>query len=166
MDSLYQLLSDNLDQLVKVYRSLLDVVRREKEILVAAQIDELNENNKTKDAILVRLRSLENTRMKCARDLAQQVGADYEAPRLLEIATRMTSEKGDHLRTMHSTLELIIKRVTEINKGNEQLAQTALNSMSGAIGSIRETLQTKPTYARKGALVPGKGGGSIVSKDV
>ena len=88
-DDTYKELVDCLDHLVKVYRALLDVIRREKEILVASKLDELNENNKSKDAMLVRIRSLENTRMKTARDLAQLVGADIEQPRLLDIAVQI-----------------------------------------------------------------------------
>ena len=45
-EQMYVDLVDCLEDLVKVYRALLDVVRREKEILVAAKLDELNENNK------------------------------------------------------------------------------------------------------------------------
>ena len=59
-EQLYIDLTDCLDNLVKVYRALLDVVRREKEILTSAKLEDLNENNKSKDAMLVRIRSLEN----------------------------------------------------------------------------------------------------------
>jgi hypothetical protein len=63
-ETLYTELNSNLENLVKVYRSLLETVRREKEILVASKLEELTENNKSKDAILVRIRSIENARMK------------------------------------------------------------------------------------------------------
>ena len=59
-ESLYTDLFDNLESLVKVYRSLLDTVRREKEILVASRLEDLNENNKAKDTTLLRIRTLEN----------------------------------------------------------------------------------------------------------
>ncbi|MDX9732298.1 MAG: flagellar export chaperone FlgN, partial [Bdellovibrionales bacterium] len=69
-DSVYADLLSCLEDLVKIYRSLLEVVRREKEILVESRLDELNENNRSKDTLLVRIRSLENSRTKLARDLA------------------------------------------------------------------------------------------------
>jgi flagellar biosynthesis/type III secretory pathway chaperone len=166
VDSLYNELVECLDGLIKVYRNLLDVVRREKEILVASKLDELNENNKTKDAMLIRIRSLENARMKCARDLAQAVGGDIEQPRLLDIATRVNHEKAQRLRNLHSALELLVKRVAEVNKQNEELVQAALKNITGAMDAIRDGLQPKATYARQGSLAHGKPeGGNLVSRE-
>lgn len=164
---LFENLVDNLDQQVKVYRTLLDVVRKEREVLVSAQIEQLNENNKTKEAILVKVRSLDVARIKLARDLAKAVGADAEQPRLLEIASKMGIEQGDRLRVLHSTLELLLKRLSEINKSNEEIVQAALQNVTGAIESIKGTLQAKPTYGKKGALVTSpQNGEHLVSKDV
>ena len=163
---LYNGLIDTLDNLVKVYRSLLDVVRREKDILVSAKLDDLNENNKAKDAMLVRIRSLENTRMKQARDLAQLVGADVDQPRLLEIASKVDSAQADKLRSLHSVLDLLVRRVSEVNKQNEELVQSALNNITGAMDAIRDTLQEKPAYGPKGKMAAAKaGGGNLVRKE-
>ena len=165
-DKTYADLLDCLDNLVKVYRSLLEVVRKEKEILVASKLDELNENNKAKDAMLVRIRSLENTRMKAARDLAQMVGADVDSPRLLDIAVRFSDAKGEKLRSMHSVLDLLIRRVSEVNKQNEELVQSALNNITGAMEAIRDTLKERPTYARQGTLAGRADAGQLVRREV
>jgi flagellar biosynthesis/type III secretory pathway chaperone len=164
-EKLYTDLTDCLDNLVKVYRALLDVVRREKEILVSAKLEDLNENNKSKDAMLVRIRSLENHRMKCARDLAQAVGADIENPRLLDIATHASSAWQDRLRNMHSVLELLVRRVSEVNKQNEELVQAALSNINGAMDSIRETLKPKPVYGSKGQMADQKSDPRLVSRE-
>lgn len=165
-DALHTELVECLENLVKVYRSLLEIVRREKDILVASKLDELNENNKSKDAMLVRIRSLENHRMKCARDLAQAVGGDVEQPRLLDIATRVEHEKAQRLRNLHSALDLLVRRVAEVNKQNEELVQAALNNITGAMDAIRDGLKPKPTYARQGAIAQGKAdGGQLVSRE-
>ena len=155
-----------LESLVKVYRSLLDVVRREKEILIASRLDELNENNKSKDAMLIRIRSLENQRMKCARDLAQHVGADVDQPRLLEIANNCDLKWSDRLRNMHSVLDLLVRRVADVNKTNEELVQSALNNITGAMEAIRDGLKPKATYGPRGAITDGKNDPArLVSKE-
>ena len=159
-------LVDCLENLVKVYRNLLEVVRKEKDILIASKLDELNENNKTKDAFLVRVRSLENQRMKCARDLALAVGADVEQPRLLDIANHCDLKWAERLRNLHSVLELLVRRVAEVNKQNEELVQAALSSITGAMEAIRDGLKPKPVYGRQGAVTQQKtDGGHLVSKE-
>lgn len=165
-EALFNELTGCLENLVKVYRTLLDVVRREKEILVASKLDELNENNKSKDAMLVRIRSLENQRMKCARDLAQAVGADMEQPRLLDIANHCELKWADRLRNLHSVLDLLVRRVSEVNKQNEELVQAALNNITGAMDAIRDGLKPKPVYGPKGNIAaPNAGSPTLVSKE-
>lgn len=166
-ENLYTDLAETLESLVKVYRSLLDVVRREKEILVASKLEDLNENNKAKDAMLVKIRSLENHRGKQARDLAQAVGGDVENPRLLDIAIHCDPQWQDRLRNIHSVLELLVRRVSEVNKQNEELVQAALKNITGAMDSIREGLKPKATYARQGSIAQQKtDSGHLVKREV
>jgi flagellar biosynthesis/type III secretory pathway chaperone len=159
-------LIDCLDNLVKVYRSLLDIVRREKDILIASKLDELNDNNKAKDAMLVRIRSLENQRQKCARDFAGSLGADVESPRLLEIASHCPRDWSERLHNMHSVLDLLVRRVAEVNKQNEELVQAALNNITGAMEAIRDGLKPKPVYGPKGSMAaPKLDAARLVSKE-
>ncbi len=164
-DGVYTDLVSCLEDLVKIYRSLLEVVRREKEILVESRLDELNENNKAKDTLLVRIRSLENSRTKLARDLAVLTSSDVDQPRLLELASNMPKEQGDRLRNMHSVLELLIRRVSEVNKTNEELVQSALRSITGAMEAIKDGLAPQTTYGQKGSLTGKTEGGALVSRE-
>jgi flagellar biosynthesis/type III secretory pathway chaperone len=165
IDQNYQHLVQCLDQLVKIYRVLLDVVRREKDILIASNIDTLSENNRAKEGLLVKVRSLDNQRIKCARDMAHILGTDVERPRLLDMANRLPSERGEKLRTMQSVLELLVKRVAEINKDNEVLVTSALNSISGAMASIKDSLHEKNVYAPHGKMASGTASRALVKRE-
>ncbi len=165
LESSYKELSGTLDDLVKIYRSLLDVVRREKEILTDSRLDELNENNKSKDALLVRIRTLENSRMKSAREMAQILGGDVDQPRLLELAAKMPGERGDRLRNLHSVLELLVRRVAEVNKQNEELVQSALRHITGAMEAVKEGLAPKSTYEKHGSVTGRVEGGALVNRE-
>ncbi len=155
-------LIDGLGHLIKVYQLLLDNIRNEKDLLIKADLKTLDENNKAKETILLKLRTFENARMKVAKDLAIAIGADADQPRLLEIAAILPVAAGDQLKNQHSVLELLIKRLNEINKENEQLAHAALKNVSGAIGAIRDSLGGKPVYEKKGNLSKTTAAGKIV----
>lgn len=58
-NELLETLHDNINEMIKMYRHLLEVVRKEKDILISAQLDQLNENNKLKEGLLLKLRKLE-----------------------------------------------------------------------------------------------------------
>ncbi len=156
----------NLEDLTKVYRTLLDLLRREKDLLIASDLEKLRESNQTKEACLFKLRSMDSARERYARELADLVGADVTAPRLLEISQRLAGAAGERLRLMHATLELIVRRVHEINKENETYAKSALNTLCGAVGDLKETLAPKKTYGRNGKMAQSlEGAGNLSSKE-
>lgn len=155
-----------LEEQITLYRHLLDVVRKEKEVLISAELDELNETNRTKEAMLLKIRGLEQQRIKAAAEVAEQLGLNSENPRLLEIAKRLDSAEADRVRNIHSVLELLLKRVQEFNGQNEVLVQSALQNVTGAMNAIRGSIQEKPTYQRKGDVGPGHTpSGSLVRRE-
>lgn len=154
-----------LEDQVKVYRHLLEVVRKEKEILVSANLDELNENNRAKEAMLIKIRALEAQRLKLAAEIYQSLGLGGEQPRLLEIARHVPDVLGEKLRSVHSVLELLLKRVQEYNRQNETLVQSALTHITGAMKEIKSTLQEKPVYKKQGEVEGHTASGQLVSRE-
>lgn len=163
----FQKLEANLEELTKIYRSLLDIVRKEKEILLRADREALDESNKLKEELLFKLRAQDSLRSRYAMELATLIGADVENPRLLELAQKMAgSPAADRLRTQHAALDILIKRITEINKDNEEYAKSALNTLNGALNDIKDTLSGKKTYEKKGQYKAGpQVSGNFVSKE-
>lgn len=153
-----------LEEQIKVYRHLLEVVRKEKEILVSANLDELNENNKAKEAMLIRIRALESDRQKWAIEAHNELRLNGE-PRLLEIARHLDSEGAEKLRNVHNVLELLLRRVQEYNRQNEALVQSALTNITGAMKAIKGTLDEKPTYKKKGEVENHTSSGQLVSRE-
>ena len=161
VEQIHSKLVASLEDLTKSYRLLLDLVRKEKEILIAADREKLEESNQLKESILFKIRAQDALRSRFATELAQMVKADAENPRLLEIAKNMGGPQGDRLRSIHAALDMLIKRITDLNKDNEEYAKSALKNLGGALGEIKDTLSGgKKTYERKGQykLGPDKAG--------
>ncbi|MFZ3228751.1 MAG: flagellar protein FlgN [Pseudobdellovibrio sp.] len=163
---LFEKLVHNLEDLTKQYRTLLDCVRKEKDFLIQSDVPKLAENNILKEQILMKIRSLDGLRVNYATELAQNVGADFAHPRLLEIAKRMGGAEADRLRTIHSTLELITNRLVVLNKDNSQYATSGLKAIGSAMENLKETLMGKNTYQKKGGYQTGpEKSGHFVSKE-
>ena len=165
----FELLVDNLESVIKIYRSLLVVVRKEKDILIAANLDDLNENNKIKEDILIQARKLERERQEIVSALVEEDGVKIKSPSLLDLANFYQGEKSDKLRNLHAVLELLIKRVKDINNFNEKLINSALHNITGAMKSIKDMLDENKTYQKEGAIQPpqaGQSSGQLVSRQV
>lgn len=148
VDNLVQI----LDNLVKGYRALLDCVRGERELLVEARLEELQELNSEKEILLAKIHQIEEMRLRTLKELNYSYRLDGETPRLLDLARAVGGETGQRLRASHSALELILKRVQEINVGNAELAKNALRITQGAIDDIKKVIAPKNTYERRGKL--------------
>lgn len=166
-DRLYSKLEFNLEELTKLYRQLVDLLRKEKEVLLSGDPERINESTKLKDFILVRIKALDALRMKYAVDLAKELNLDPEQPRLLEIARKLDGEKGNRLRGLHSALEVLFKRIPELNRENEEYAKSALKHLQGAMENVKDNFSGQKTYQRKGNVERGPDrAGHLVSKEV
>ena len=160
----YEKMISNLDEMLKNYRQLLDIVRKEKDLLITSNIDQLNENNNTKEQVIIKIKALDAVRMTYASELAHLVGADTVQPRLLEIAQKIGGQEADKLRTMHSALEMVIKRLSEINKNNVVYAESALQTVNSALENFKDALMPQKTYQNKGKYKQPEQSGNLVTR--
>ncbi|MBC87518.1 MAG: hypothetical protein CL677_10115 [Bdellovibrionaceae bacterium] len=149
---IFSKLEENIQSIVKVYRVLLEVVRKEKEILISSDIDALNENNIAKEKLLVQVSRYEKERSLLVQDMAEALNMKVAEPKMLDLAKEVDFATGDRIRNLHSVLVLLLKRVKETNEQNEVLVQSALKSVQGAMNSIKENLVDQTTYKEKGKI--------------
>jgi hypothetical protein len=164
-EKVYQQLTNCLEDIIKAYNLLIENLHGERAILIQSDIEKLNESNHAKETILMKLATLENIRLKIAKDLAQIIGANFEAPRLLEIAAKLPPLFGTKLKDQHAVLDLSIRRVNEINRENEELVHSALTHVQGAMNAIRDALADNKTYKKDSAINKNPKAGRLVSRE-
>lgn len=150
----YEELVESLDQLVKVYRQLLETVRRENDVLVAAKMDDVAAVNLAKEKLIYKVRELDDQWQKSALRLANEFATTNTQPTLMELSRNYKGEEAVKLEQLHSVLSMLVSRITEINKRNELLVQAALSHINGAMSSITDTLNENPLYKKGGAMDP------------
>ncbi len=161
----YEKLVIHLDELTKNYRQLLDCVRKEKDLLISTDVEKLNENNLQKEQLLYQIKSMDALRVNYATELSTHLGLDVQKVRLLEIAQKIGGTKADKLRTFHAALEMIIKRLTELNQSNAKYAESALKNVNSAMNSFKDTLMGQKNYQNKGKYTQGNDkSGHLVSR--
>lgn len=166
VETVYNKLTETLIEMTKIYRQLLEVVRKEKDHLIHVELMEIDQCRLQKEELIGKARIADLVREKYAQELGFLVGLSSPRPRLLELAAQMPMKEGDYLRQIHSTLDVVIRRIQDFNRENEQYAQAALKTLNGALGNIKETLAGKNTYERKGQYKQGPEiAGNFVSKE-
>jgi flagellar biosynthesis/type III secretory pathway chaperone len=166
---LYLKLVDILENEVGVHRHMLDTVRGEKDVLIAANIEAIAENNRAKELMITKLRALERGREAIIEQLLPQLGIDARPVKLLDVARKFDGEQAERLRTIHSALDLMINRIREYNQQNEALVQAALKTVEGSMDSLRKGLADNKVYKKKGQsgeVQVKAASGQFISKEV
>ncbi len=148
----YNQLTQSLDQLVTVYRHLLEIVRKEHEILSGAQMDRITEINEVKEKLVFKVKELDAQWQKSADQLASELKLRDLKPTLLGLAKNLNGEQAKKLEQLHSVLNMLVERIVELNKKNETLVHAALSHINGAMNSITKTLNENPTYKNSGSM--------------
>ncbi len=150
----YQDLVESLDKLVTVYRHLLEIVRKENEVLMNAQLAEVPQLNEAKEKLVHKVRQLDHQWQLSAEEIAKTLKLDNMQPTLLELSLHFQNEQKLKLEQLHSVLNMLVNRISEINKNNEVLVKSALSHITGAMDSITNTLNEHPTYKNSGNMEP------------
>ena len=149
---MYKELIQSLDQLVTVYRHLLDIVRKENEVLIKANMAEIPNINQAKEKLVTKVRELDRKWQGSASKIARQLNLENMQPTLLELSVHVAGEQKIKLEQLHSVLNMLVTRLQELNKKNEVLVHSVLSHITGAMDSITTTLNENPTYKNSGNM--------------
>jgi hypothetical protein len=154
-----------LDDLTRLYQNLHSLLLSERNYLIKAQLEELVESNKTKEALLLKIKQVDREREARAIELANHLHASE--PRLLAISQKLSDkDEQKKFKSIHQALTILLTRVSEANRDNETYADSALKNIDGALRDIKDTLAGKSVYGKKGSYGAGPDqSGNIVRRE-
>ena len=109
----YKDLVQSLDHLVKVYRHLLDIVRKENEVLTAADMNEIPVINEAKERLVYKVKELESQWQGAANTLGHQLKIKNEQPTLLELSRYFSGDERVKLEQVRSVLTMLVGGIDE-----------------------------------------------------
>ncbi len=121
-----------LNELLKSYSKLLDILQREKTSLMEFNAEEIDSISKEKDTMVLRIRLLEDERKRLIRKLTNELtqsGTVTEGTELtLEVLWKLTGM--DEFREMRLKLKSMLQSIREMNECNRLLIDRSLSYIS------------------------------------
>lgn len=146
-----------LQKLIGLHRQLLELVRQEREALVAADLNRIQECVFGKEALLDQLRSEEAARMKVIAELSVMMRkpiAELTLTRLILDAQGIRMDLSEQLRSSFNMLQVLIQRITEQNAQNGALVEKSLSHVDQMKQNVLgETVPAATTYGSSGKRV-------------
>lgn len=140
-----------LSEQVIGYRSLLDILRKEREYLVHFNASGVEMLSKEKDTIVLKLRLLEEERVRLVRVFSRDHGINHD------VALQRISEITGDPTFQHLRLQLIslLQGVVEFNEFNKVLIERSSSVVKNALSFLGSF----------GLNIPGGNTGSLISRE-
>lgn len=120
-------LINNLKHQITLHRQLTDLLREEKEHLIAVRFKEIREATYSKEAILDEIRREEFRRIAWTNEAAKAIGMPAKEITLEIIAKKIASpEQFEPLMSLKNTLLVLVKKTKEMNGDNKRLVEVAI----------------------------------------
>jgi flagellar biosynthesis/type III secretory pathway chaperone len=134
-----------LHKLTGLHRQLLEVVRAEREVLVQADIKEIENITRAKQALIEEIHQVEGQRLKHTAELAIQWKRPYRDLTLPNIVIAIQGDdpkSAESFRSVYNTLTILIQRISDQNSDNKALIECSLEHVhqmkKNVLGSATE----------------------------
>jgi len=149
VDDLIILIRDEEDVLSR----FLDCLNRQKDHIVANQIEQFDLTVMEQETLITRIRALESGRIEVVKSIAKMAGSedDLTIARLIEMNLGETSEE---LRTLKKTLASLIERVKKANRVNQYLIKRSLSFIQRSVDMFIDEGEPMVVYLPNGSRRP------------
>ncbi len=166
METMLKELIAVLESQTKLYRTLLEILHREKKVLVSADIRDVNAVRQEKDAILSRVHDMDNVRNDIIRRISEQLGCPPQGLTITQLAQRVEAPFSLSLIQCATDIFALIEDIRNANDINKSLITHSLQLIRSSIHMLVQAITPSPVYFRSGRMYQEELCGAMVSSNV
>jgi flagellar biosynthesis/type III secretory pathway chaperone len=166
MELLLKELLELLEDEIEIFRSLIPVFKKEKEAILASELNELNKASAQKEKLLFNMRSLEKKRTHVMNKLAETLEVLPDDLTLTKLAQSVKEPYSIRLKNCGLQLLKLTKNISSANTGNKSMFTHSLNFVKGALTLLQNIIAPGQVYQRTGKVQSGNQGGKVLSGEI
>ena len=141
-----------LERESELYRSMLTVIDQESKGAVRSDLNALTKAGEEKENILVKLRSIEEQRIRLVRETADALGYPPREFTLTMMSQLVGEPLAGRLSQAGTDLSTVLNVVKDANHRNKQLFEHSLELLRGSFNLLGELTQSDMVYYRTGNI--------------
>lgn len=166
MDLMINHLIGVLKQESKLYQSMLGVIEREGKAAVRSELNSLIDAREDKENILMKLRLLEEQRIKVVRKVAKAFGYPQRDVTLTAISQLVDEPLAAQLKQAGTDLSSLLHTLIEANHRNKQLFEHFLELIKGSFNLLSDLTRSDTVYYSTGSIQRNYQTGRCVNGDI
>ena len=139
-----------LERESELYRSMLTVIDKESKAAVRSDLNALTEASEEKENILVKLRLIEEQRIRLVREMAEALGYPLRDFTITMISQLVGEPFAGRLSQAGTDLSKVLNTVKDANHRNKQLFEHSRELLRGSFNLLSELTQSDMVYYRTG----------------
>ena len=136
----------------ELYQSMLTVIDQESKGAIRSDLNALTKAGEEKENILVKLRSIEEQRIRLVREMADALGYPPREFTLTMMSQLVGEPLAGRLSQAGTDLSTVLNVVKDANHRNKQLFEHSLELLRGSFNLLGELTQSDIVYYRTGNI--------------
>ena len=141
-----------LERESELYQSMLTVIDQESKGAIRSDLNALTKAGEEKENILVKLRSIEEQRIRLVRETADALGYPPREFTLTMMSQLVGEPLAGRLSQAGTDLSTVLNVVKDANHRNKQLFEHSLELLRGSFDLLGELTQSDMVYYRTGNI--------------
>lgn len=155
-----------LKRQVHLHKELLDLVRKEREALIATSIEQIKELTFAKEAMVFEVQSVENDRKKWIARLQREFNLSNDSLDLESVIKVLGVEYREELFRLKTSILTLAGRIKEISLNNKELTLNALRDANSMKQNALGISSINQTYGSNGKVEDNGKSARLISKEV
>lgn len=144
-----------LGSFLKLYQSLLLVMREEQKALLFSSLEDVKKTHQDKEFLILKIQQLENKKKKWAVDLLNSsffLSSYKEVLSFSDIVSLFKEGRKKRLQSLFLSLSALMDEIQELNASNKSLLESSLKHLNLAFQSVQDFLCEHKLYRNKGEV--------------
>jgi len=141
-----------LSQEIELYESYATQLANDADLMTRMKIEELEQSNKAKATILLKIETLDQLRQRIVHEVAQNFGIAEEKVRITDICEHLEEEKSTSLLNLRKRLHAVTEQIRHIQSEASSFVNTSLSWIDGSMSTLKRLLTPTGTYNAQGRV--------------
>lgn len=145
-------LEEVLKQQIDTYEQYERHLKADQDLMTKLKIDELEQNNKMKNTLLLKLQAMDQARQALVRQIAAHYNISEEVVTIRDICRVLSTDGGERLMALRERLQQIIQSLKLLQEQTHTLASASLQWVNGSMLTLKKLLTPNSTYNIQGQV--------------
>lgn len=141
-----------LRQQIEMYEQYEGHLRADQELMSKLKIAELEQNNKMKNTLVLKLQAMDQARQALVKQVAAQYKISEEVVTIRDICKVLSTEVSDRLLALRERLLTIMQSLKGLQEQTTTLANASMQWVNGSMATLKKLLTPTGTYNIQGQV--------------